>query len=131
VTIFLTLEEICARAEELLALEGDVLLIRDIGLLQSAIQRPAMSVFSEDAYDGLYLKAAALMESMTRNHALIDGNKRLAWTATKLFLGHNGVHLTAPSVGEGEALVLSVVAGTWAIADFAMTIGNWSNPYPE
>lgn len=64
--------------------------VRDIGLLASALARPATTVFGEDAYAAIELKAAALLESLIRNHALVDGNKRTAWTLMVVFLGLNG-----------------------------------------
>jgi death-on-curing protein len=59
-------------------------------LLESALARPRASVFGQDAYPDLHLKAAALLHSPARNHALVDGNKRLAWTACRTFLAING-----------------------------------------
>lgn len=65
--------------------------VRDVGLLDAAVARPQSSVFGEDAYPTLLLKAAALLHSLVRNHALVDGNKRLAWLAAVVFLDVNGV----------------------------------------
>ena len=59
--------------------------VREIGLLESAVARPKTYVFGEDAYPTFAQKAAALLHSIARNHALIDGNKRLAWSAARLF----------------------------------------------
>ena len=64
--------------------------VRDEGLFLSALARPAASAFGYDAYPSLELKAAALMTSLARNHALIDGNKRTAWILTVAFLEING-----------------------------------------
>ncbi|AHC24859.1 MULTISPECIES: type II toxin-antitoxin system death-on-curing family toxin [Mycobacteriaceae] len=77
------------------AIDKDVV-IRDHGLLESALSRPRATVFGEDAYPDLFVKAAALMHSIARNHALVDGNKRLAWTACRTFLALNEkwVHAT-------------------------------------
>ncbi|MGA8014825.1 MAG: Fic family protein [Candidatus Dormiibacterota bacterium] len=63
--------------------------VRDVGLLDSAAARPRSSAFGADAYQSLELKAAALLHSVARNHALVDGNKRLAWLATVVFLDLN------------------------------------------
>ena len=63
--------------------------VRDVGLLDSAAARPRASAFGEDAYPTLARKAAALLHSLARNHALVDGNKRLAWLATVVFLDLN------------------------------------------
>jgi death-on-curing protein len=64
--------------------------VRDLGLLDSAIHRPQSSAFGEDAYRTIELKAAALLHSLTKNHALVDGNKRIAWLATVVFCDLNG-----------------------------------------
>ena len=65
--------------------------VRDVGLLDAATARPRSTAFGTDAYPTLPLKAAALLHSLVRNHALVDGNKRLAWLATVVFLDLNGV----------------------------------------
>lgn len=64
--------------------------VRDLGLLDAAVARPRSTAFGEDAYPTLALKAAALLHSLVKNHALVDGNKRLAWLATTVFLDLNG-----------------------------------------
>jgi death on curing protein len=76
------------------AIGGDVA-VRDYGLLASALARPRASVFGQDAYPDLHLKAAALLHSLARNHALVDGNKRLAWTACRTLLAINDHWITA------------------------------------
>ena len=65
--------------------------VRDLGLLDSALARPRSSAFGEDAYPTLELKAAALLHSLCANHPLVDGNKRLGWLSTAVFLEINGV----------------------------------------
>lgn len=67
--------------------------VRDIGLLDSAISRPAASAFGEDAYPTLSRKPAAMFSSIVRNHPLFDGNKRSSWLLTKSFLNLNGYTL--------------------------------------
>ncbi|MCU1363182.1 MAG: death-on-curing family protein [Acidimicrobiaceae bacterium] len=81
--------------------------IRDVGLLDSAVARPRASAFGEDAYPTLSLKAAALLHSMTKNHALINGNKRLAWLSTVVFCDLNGL-MPLLSIDEAFRLVLDV-----------------------
>jgi death-on-curing protein len=73
------------------ALLGDPAPVRDMGLLGSAAARPQTTAFGEDAYPDLLTKAAALLQSIVNNHALVDGNKRLGWLATAVFLELNGV----------------------------------------
>lgn len=84
--------------------------VRDIGLLDSAAARPRSSAFGADAYPSLALKAAALLHSIARNHALVDGNKRLAWLATVVFVDIND-HAPRLSDDEAFALVMSVAEG--------------------
>jgi death-on-curing protein len=84
--------------------------IRDAGLLASALARPATTVFGADAYGSLELKAAALLESLARNHPLVDGNKRTAWTLMVLFLWINGFQHEMPTDTAFD-LVLGVARG--------------------
>jgi death-on-curing protein len=88
-------------------------LVRDIGLVESACARPRASVFGEDAYPGIWEKAAALLQSLACNHGFTDGNKRTAWAATAAFLDLNGHPLGEPfDVGAADDLVLAVATGT-------------------
>ncbi|RJO75373.1 type II toxin-antitoxin system death-on-curing family toxin [Nocardia panacis] len=84
--------------------------IRDLGLLQSAIFRPGASAFGEDAYPDLFDKAAALLQSLARNHPFIDGNKRTAWLSTVTFLDINGIRLNVETDAQ-ERLVISIATG--------------------
>jgi death-on-curing protein len=77
--------------------------IRDMSLLESALGRPQATLFGKEAYPGLLLKAAALLHSLIRNHALHDGNKRTAWALTVYFLQLNG---QVRNNVEGDARVL-------------------------
>ncbi|WP_371538040.1 Fic family protein [Streptomyces sp. NBC_01023] len=104
---YLTLPELLNLAQRLGADE-----VRDYGLLDSALARPQSSVFGQDAYPDVWHKAAALMESLARNHALVDGNRRIAWYATWVFLHMNGHPLDAGfDVDEAERFVLDVCQG--------------------
>jgi death on curing protein len=105
--IYLTLSELIHVAERTL---GDDVPVRDHGLLESALARPQATAFGADAYPSLEQKAAALLHSLARNHALVDGNKRLALAATIAFLGLNGRRLTLTN-DEAYTLVMNVAAG--------------------
>ena len=105
--IFLELDELLHVARRTLGIEPEV---RDIGLLESALARPQASAFGEDAYPTFHEKAAALLHSLARNHALVDGNKRLALAATIAFYGMNGVRVTL-SNDRAYSLVIDVAAG--------------------
>jgi death-on-curing protein len=105
--IYLALSELLRVAERA---TGSDVLIRDIGLLESALGRPRASAFGEDAYVDLEEKAAALLHSLATNHALVDGNKRLALAATVVFLGLNGRRLTL-SNDQAYELITAVANG--------------------
>ncbi|MDQ3423204.1 MAG: type II toxin-antitoxin system death-on-curing family toxin [Actinomycetota bacterium] len=102
---------------------SDSVAVRDIGLLDSAAARPRTTVFGADAYADFSEKAAALMHSLARNHALIDGNKRLAWAATRAFCLLNGNDLVF-SVDDAESMVLSVAAGHLDVPDLAALLND-------
>ena len=89
---------------------GGPIHVRDIGLLDAAVHRPRATVLGQDAYPGLFTKAAALLHSLARNHPLVDGNKRLAWLATYVFLAKNNVELD-PEDDAAYDLVVAVAAG--------------------
>lgn len=84
--------------------------VRDAGLLESAASRPQATVFGNDAYPSLLDKAAALLHSLARNHALVDGNRRLALSGTFAFLGLNGLRLTLTN-NEAYDLIIAVASG--------------------
>ncbi len=105
--IFLELDDLLHIARR--TLDADPV-VRDHGLLESALARPQASAFAQDAYPTLDQKAAALLHSLARNHALIDGNKRLALAATIAFLGINGQQLTF-SNDDAYDFVIAVAKG--------------------
>jgi death-on-curing protein len=92
--------------------------VRDVGLLDSAAARPRSTAFGQDAYPTFELKAAALLHSIAGNHALVDGNKRLAWLATSVLLHLNG---RRPELTDHEAftLVMDVAKGAVGVEEIA------------
>ncbi len=106
-TEFLELDDLLLIAEIAI---GDEVGVRDHGLLASALARPQATVFGEDAYPEVHVKAAALLHSLARNHALVDGNKRLALAATIAFYGMNGLRLTLTN-DEAYDLAMGVATG--------------------
>lgn len=90
---------------------GQEVLVRDYGLLEAAVARPQASAFGQDAYPDLHVKAAALLHSLIRNHALVDGNKRLAWAACRVFLGLNDQWISGANEDERVDFVVSVASG--------------------
>ena len=109
VTVFLDLADVLALASRLL---GDPPPIRDVGLLESAVARPRTVVFGVEAYETIWTKAAALLQSIVNNHALIDGNKRLGWLATAVFLELNDIPISQASNDDVYEFVLSVASGS-------------------
>lgn len=120
---YLSLEQLLRIADA--AVEGDVV-VRDVGLLESALARPQTTLFGEDAYPDLHTKAAALLHSLAGNHALIDGNKRLAFAATAVFLGING-HRVETTDDEVVEFVVAVAAGEVAeLSEIAARLAGWT-----
>ena len=111
--------------DRLIAETGGMPGVRDVGLLASAAARPQATFDGEDLYPTLYLKAAALMDSLTNNHPFVDGNKRLGITATGLFLQLNGQRLFV-SNAELEAFTLHVAQGNSSIEEIAAWIKDAS-----
>jgi death-on-curing protein len=111
--IFLTLPELLYVAERTL---GTGFTVRDYGLLEAALARPRATAFGKDAYPTLDAKAAALLHSLARNHALVDGNKRLALAAVIAFYGLNGRRLTLTNDAAYD-LVMQVAAGQLDLVD--------------
>lgn len=108
---------------------GPEVAVRDVGLLASAAARPQATVFGEDAYPSLADKAAALLLSLVRNHALIDGNKRLGWAACVVFCELNDVDLNPVDHDAAFDLVMSIADGsTTEVATVAHVLEAWFSP---
>ena len=119
---YLDLEDAFVIANELFA--PDLPLIRDAGLLDSAIHRPRSSYFGSDAYPTLALKAAALLDSLCRDHALIDGNKRLALALAYAFLRMNG-HTIQAEPDDLYDLVYAVASVHLEVEKIAEVLDPW------
>jgi len=116
---YLTLDDVLALIEDL-----GVGPIRDIGLLDTAVHRPQVTMYGNDAYPDLDEKAAVLLESLVRNHALIDGNKRIGWLATVVFYGLNDVELEAPD-DDAYDLVIAIASSATTYQDAASHLARW------
>lgn len=122
-TDFLDLEDLLEIAR--MAVGGDVV-VRDYGLLESALARPRASVFGQDAYPDLCVKAAALLHSLTRNDALVDGNKRLGWAACRTFLAINDQWITAPEDDRFDFVIRVATGEIVNLDDIAAQLRGWS-----
>lgn len=111
--------------EDLLQLASDLgdLVVRDLGLLEAAA-RPQTTLYGQEAYPTIPEKAAVLLESLTRNHALIDGNKRIGWLAVVVFLDLDGLTLDAPD-DDAYDLVVDVSTGRLGYAMAAKRLEQW------
>lgn len=99
--------------------------VRDHGLLLSACARAQSTVFGQDAYPGIYEKAAALLHSLARNHALQDGNKRTAWASAATFLDLNGHELIELlDLNKSERMVLDAAQGLIDIEEIAAVLAS-------
>jgi death-on-curing protein len=98
--------------------------VRDVGLLESAAMRPQTSVYGQDAYPSFGEKVAALMHSLARNHALIDGNKRLAWSAGRTFCLMNGRDLKM-SIDDAEEMIMALAQGNLEVSELAVAIEKY------
>jgi len=116
VTLYIHLEEALAIHD---AVAPGQTHIRDVGLIQSALNRPQVSAFGEDAYPSVWEKAAALMQSLACNHGWIDGNKRTAWTVTMTFLTING-HPLDPEFDQRRAEGFVVAVAQGLVVDLAL-----------
>jgi death on curing protein len=111
---------------------GQVVLVSDYGLLDAAVARPRTTVFGVDAYADDFAKAAALLQSLARNHALVDGNKRTAWAAAWTFLHINGVILCEFDVDDAELFMNEVATnGDLQIDYIASKLTAYSNSSPR
>ncbi|MEK7424793.1 MAG: type II toxin-antitoxin system death-on-curing family toxin [Actinomycetota bacterium] len=122
---FLDLDDLVELARSLL---GDPPAIRDIGLLGSAVARPQTAAFGEDAYPDLVTKAAALLQSIVNNHAFVDGNKRLGWLATAVFLELNGIKASRASNDDVYEFVVWVAASNPDYDDIATRLRRLVQP---
>ncbi|MCY3807485.1 MAG: type II toxin-antitoxin system death-on-curing family toxin [bacterium] len=122
---FLDADDLIELARRLL---GDPPPVRDLGLLTAAAARPQASTFGSDAYPDIWTKAAALLQSVVNNHALIDGNKRLGWLATAVFLELNGASVTAAHNNGVYELVMRVAAEELFVEEIADLLRELSPP---
>jgi death on curing protein len=119
----LTVEDLLSIAEEVLGAPA----VRDVGLLDSAAHRPQASAFGQDAYPTVHEKAAALLDAVVREHALVDGTKRLGWAAAAVFYDLNGFDLDPPSVDEAVELVVTAAAGHLELGKLANHLARWAH----
>ena len=105
--------------------------VRDLGLLNAAALRPQTTLMGQDAYPSTTAKAAALLESLAKNHALIDGNKRLGWAACSIFLSLNALEINETvSNDDVYELVIAVASSQITIEQVCATLSEWTATRP-
>ena len=105
--------------------------VRDLGLLNAAALRPQTTLLGQDAYPSTAAKAAALLESLTKNHALIDGNKRLGWAACSAFLSLNALEISETvSDDDVYGLVVAVDSSRVTFERVCATLSEWTATRP-
>lgn len=124
---FLNLDDVLDLCRKLL---GDPPPVRDIGLLGSAVARPQTTLGEEDAYPTITEKAAALLQSLVINHALIDGNKRLGWLATAVFLEINNFSVAHVSNDDVYELVMHIASSNPPLTDIVQRLRTMTGEMP-
>lgn len=105
--------------------------VRDLGLLNAAALRPQTTLMGQDAYPSTTAKAAALLESLTKNHALIDGNKRLGWAACSVFLSLNALPIQETVTNDDVyELVIAVASSQITMEQVCATLSEWTATRP-
>lgn len=89
-TTYLTVAQVLFIHDRMVKLFGGSHGVRDLGLVESAVGRPQSSFGGEDLYPDIFSKAAALLQSLLKNHPFVDGNKRTALSSAGIFLKENG-----------------------------------------
>ena len=93
--IYLSVQQVLFLHDRLIEETGGEHGVHDLGGLESALARPQAAFAGTEFYPDIFTKAAVLMDGLTRNHAFIDGNKRISISTAALFLHVNGYRLTA------------------------------------
>ena len=122
-TLYPTLEETLALHDELLVRFGGASGVRDMGALESALYRPQSSY-----YDRLSQQAAALMQSLAMNHPFVDGNKRVAFALTAVFLRMNGYVLVVSADDAEHFLIERLIAGRAALDEIESWVEGHLRP---
>lgn len=120
VTLYPTLQEALLLHQALIERFGGTAGVRDMGALESALHRPQSGY-----YDRLSEQAAALMHSLAMNHAFVDGNKRVAFALTAVFLRMNGYRLVVSADVAETFLIEQVIVGRKDVE----TIESWLAQY--
>lgn len=124
-TEYVTVDDLVSAAHRFLGHPPEV---ADPGLLASAVARPQTTLFGSEAYPDLHAKVAALLHSLVKNRALVDGNKRLGWVGVNLFYGFQGRTLVAAE-DDAYNFVIAIASGRLDdVGEIAKMLAGWSVP---
>jgi death-on-curing protein len=123
---FLTLDDVLALHADLITRYGGSPLVRDVGLLESAVAMPAATFGGERLHASLEEQAGAYLFHLVKNHPFVDGNKRIGLMAMLAFLGLNGRRLEAPD-DDLTDVVLGVAEGRVTKAEVAVFVRRHSH----
>ena len=124
---YLTLGEVVALQQRIIAATGGAAGIRELGALEAAVAQPRASFGGQDLYQGVIEKAAALGFSIVMGHPILDGNKRAGHAAMETFLVLNGYEVSAP-VAEQERVMLQLAAGELSRDNFVKWVRSRALP---
>ncbi|WP_127585531.1 type II toxin-antitoxin system death-on-curing family toxin [Paenibacillus koleovorans] len=130
--IYLTVEEIIFFNTMLIEEHGgkEMIGVKDIGLLDSAVNRPKMTAFGKELYDDPFKKAGALLESLAKNHCFQNANKRTSLLAMTTFLALNG-YMFEMGQKEIEDFIVDIVVGKYSLEQVIMIIEEHSHQMSE
>ncbi|MFD9698992.1 type II toxin-antitoxin system death-on-curing family toxin [Lentzea sp. NPDC059081] len=109
------------------AVTGGDLVVRDIGLLDTAAYRPRATVLGVEAYNTLWMKSSALLDSIVRTRPLVEGNWRLGWVAAVTMCDINGYWIDADE-DDALDLVRSLGRDKIDVAEMAGHLEAWGLP---
>ena len=125
-TIYPTIEEVLMLHSLLLSRYGGEPGVRDLGMLDAALHRPRSGY-----YESLSEQAAALLQSLANNHAFLDGNKRVAFATTAIFLQINGFAVQATADDTETFLIEEVIKARAPTQQLATWIGAHISQHPS
>lgn len=120
---YLSLSEVLAMHAALIDTFGGIHGVRDLGALEAALYRP-----QHGYYNHLIQQAAALMESLAMNHPFLDGNKRIAFFATDVFLRLNGYVIQCDGERTYQHFMTLFENGEFNFAQLEVWLTSCTNP---
>jgi len=125
VTLYLTIDEALRIHEVLIEVFGGAEGVRDLGLIESALLRPQTGYYAD-----IIEEAAAMWESLAMNHGFVDGNKRVAYACLELFLGINGIDVSASNDELERFIYGHLEAGTFRKDVLEEWLRSHTSPLP-